>query len=60
MTSDSSNDEELIIVQNCRMSCTSLRNRPRYGWLCPICGLEVEDYEVGEVGSMFVFAAEDE
>lgn len=40
------------------MSCSAFGNRPRYLWLRPVCGLEVEDDQIGEVGPMLVLAAE--
>lgn len=42
------------------MSCTTLGNWSRDRGLCPMSGLQVENNKIGEVGSMFVFTAEDE
>lgn len=39
------------------MSCSAFRDRPRYGGLSPMGSLEVENNEVGEVGSVLVLAA---
>ena len=56
----SSNYKQFIFVENGSMSCSSFRDRPGDCWLGPMGRLEVKYYEIGEVGSMFVFAAEDE
>lgn len=56
----SSNYEQLVFVKNCSVSCSTFRNRSGDCWLCPMGCFEVEDYEVGEVSSVFVLAAEDE
>lgn len=42
------------------MSCSAFRDGPRHCWLRPVGGFEVEDNEVGEVGAMLVFTAENE
>ena len=42
------------------MSRTSFGDRSANIGLRPMCRLEIEDYEIGEVGSMFVLTAEDE
>ena len=46
-------------MKNSCMSCSALGDRSGDCWLCPMGRFEVEDYEVGEVGSVFVLAAED-
>lgn len=40
------------------MPCSTFWDRPCNSRLGPVCCLEIEDYEIGEVGSMFVLAAE--
>lgn len=42
------------------MSCSAFRYRAGDLGLCPVCGFEVENDQVGEVGSMFVLASKDE
>lgn len=53
-------DKKLIVVENCSMSGTSLRNRSRNGRLSPMSRFQVEDYKIGEVGSVFVLTTKDE
>lgn len=60
MTSNATDDEKLIVVEDGRMTGTAPRERPRHLGLCPVRGLEVEDDEVGEVCSVFVLTAKDE
>ena len=40
------------------MSRTSFGDRSADIGLSPMCRLEIEDYEIGEVRSMFILAAE--
>jgi hypothetical protein len=40
------------------MPCSTFWDRTRNSRLSPVCCLEIEDYEVGKVGSVFVLAAE--
>ena len=47
-------------MENSSMSRTPFRYRPIDCGLGPVCGFEVEDYKVGEVGSMLVFPAENQ
>ena len=42
------------------MSCSAFRDRPGHCWLRPVGGFEVENDEIGEVGSVFVLPAENE
>jgi hypothetical protein len=60
VTRNSSNYKQLVIMKDSCVSCSTFGNRPRDCWLCPMRCFEIEDYEIGEVGSMFIFAAEDE
>jgi hypothetical protein len=60
MASNTSHNKELILMKNSRVSCTSFRDRSSDCWLCPMGCLEIEDYEIGEVRSMFVLTAKDE
>lgn len=57
---DSSNYKQFVVMQNSCMSCTSFRNWTCYCRLGPMRSRDVENNEIGEVGSMFVLAAEDE
>lgn len=38
------------------MSCSAFRDGPRHGGLGPMGSLEIEDDDVGEVGSVLVLA----
>lgn len=42
------------------MSCTTFGDGPSHCRLRPVGGLEVEDDQVGEVGPVLIFAAENE
>lgn len=41
------------------MTCAAFRDGTSHLGLCPVSGLEVENYKIGKVGSMLVLAAED-
>lgn len=56
----SSNDEQFVVMQKCRMSRSAFWNRTRHGWLSPVGSFEIEDDEVGQVRSVLVLATEDQ
>lgn len=58
--SDATNYEKLIFVEHSSMSGSSFWNRASHCRLCPMCSLQVEYNEVGEIGSVFILAAENE
>ena len=45
-------------MEDSGMSCTTFGNRAIDDGLGPMCRLEVEDDQIGEIGSMFVFSTE--
>lgn len=58
--SNSTNDEQLVFVQDCGVSCSTLWYRATDARLRPMGGFEIEYDEVGEVGSVLIFSAEDQ
>lgn len=58
MPSYASNYKQLIVVKYSSMSSSTFRDWSIDGRLGPMRCFEVEDYEVGEVSSVFVLATE--
>lgn len=55
-----SNDEQLVFVENSCVSSSAFRNWTVDSRLCPMCGFQVEDDEIGQVGSVFILAPKNE
>lgn len=60
LTRDASNNEQLVVVEQCRMSRSAFGNGTRHGWLGPMGSLQIENYEVGEISTMLVLATKDQ
>jgi hypothetical protein len=59
VTRDSPNNEQLILVQNSGMSCSAFGYMSSNSRLSPVSRLEVENDQVGQIGSMLILAAKD-
>jgi len=57
-TGYTTDDKELVLVKDSSMACAALGNVTRNLRLCPVRGLEVENYKVREVSTVLILAAE--